>query len=96
MRRLTKEGGIAIAAKLGIRPIRRRNHDRVYVTVDNQLVGNFGLSRSSKSKPIAKAARQIGLDHKEALQLADCSLSKEAYEELIRQRRSSGILRTGP
>ena len=89
MRRLTTQHGFTIAAKLDAPIESKRGHDFVRPRVDGQPSGQYGLLRGSNKKSIAidKAAPQIGLSSKEFRGLADCTFSKEDYEEAIRQRR---------
>lgn len=89
MRRLTTEHGRIVAEKLDAPIVPKRSHDFVRPRVDGQPSGQYGLLRGSnkKSVPIDRAGRQIGLSSKEFRALAQCKLSKEDYEQIIRRQR---------
>lgn len=64
-----------------------RNHSRYSYVLGGTLVFSFGVTRSSKSKSIAfdYVPRQMGLKRMEYRDLHDCPMSKEQYNQKMKE-----------
>jgi hypothetical protein len=83
---LTANDGYQIAAKLNATPGEGRKHRRVSIIINDQRIGSYGISRSSKEQSHDYIAKQIGLTGREARDLSNCPMSAEEYESILRER----------
>ena len=82
---LTQKDGIKIAKKLNASISERKRHRRVSVTIDDTVIGEYGLSRGGREKSHSYIPRQIGVTARQAKKLAACSLSKDDYVEILQE-----------
>ena len=91
---LTARDGLKIAKKLGAQSTKvKTRHDCFVIVIDNVLVGNYGISRSSRERGHNYIAKQIGISPRQARCLSLCSLSREDYVAIIRDQ---GLLPNPP
>ena len=74
-----------IAEKLGAEISQGRKHTNVVVRVHGTYIGRFGIRRG-KSAGHDYIPKQIQITMREALGLARCSLYKQDYEKILRDR----------
>ena len=84
---LTIQDGLKIAQKLDAQVREGKKHTLVTVHIDDFFVGTYGLSRGSRERSHYHIAKQLGgISPRQARSLSSCSLSKEEYVEIIRDK----------
>jgi hypothetical protein len=81
----------AALCKKGFLPDIRRDHRYYYFFVDGKYILKTKVSHGTQYKNIAdtlisQMARQCHLTNSEFIDLVDCTLSQEQYEQLLRNR----------
>ena len=85
--KLTADDAGAIAAKLGAERIgERTRHEIVKFRHNGRLIFTFGIRRSSKDKGHNFIPRQMQISQMECRTFRDCSLSLDAYIEILRAK----------
>ena len=74
-----------IAAKLGAEIKSGRGHEKAIVRVGGVYIGQFGLRRSKKTGH-DYVAEQIGVPMSTARSIAACTIDKDGYEAILRER----------
>lgn len=85
----TQKDAEAIAKKLNAERKQGRKHDIVVIRVSGKYIGQFGICRGSKDQCHDHISRQMFLTAKQCREFRECSLSLEAYIEIL---RSKGLL----
>ena len=84
---LTAKDGRRIALKAGTSIQRdRRKHERVSIVLDGQLVGSYGIQRSSREKDYSYIASQLGITSRQARDFARCPLSVKDLISILREK----------
>jgi RNase adaptor protein for sRNA GlmZ degradation len=84
---LSQREASTIADKLGATRKQKRNHEVVYIRANNGvLLGRYGIQRASKSLSHDYIPAQIKVSMREAIQLAQCPMSRDDYLELMRRK----------
>jgi hypothetical protein len=84
---LTDREAVAIATKLDAEVSQGRKHQRAVVRLNGQFVGQFGIRRGGGGHDYIP--KQIQATTRQAIDLARCPLSKEAFTAMLIER---GIL----
>ena len=84
---LDTDDALAIVRKLGCesRP-KGTKHSIAIVKIEGLYIGQFGVRRGSGQQGHDYIPRQIHVSMHEAKQLADCSMSREDYIRLLREK----------
>ena len=80
---LTQDGAKKIAKKLKAEIQPGRKHDLVVFRYGGVRVGQFGISRSSKQQSHDYIPRQLYITAKQCREFLDCSLTLDAYVEIL-------------
>jgi len=84
---LSQREASRIADKLDAERKEKRRHEVVYIRAQSGvLVGRYGIQRGSKALPHDYIPKQINVSIREAIELAQCPMSKDRYFELMRER----------
>jgi hypothetical protein len=86
MKTLTADEAEQIAKKLNAELQDRRGHKIAYVRWQGKLIASYGIRRASKEVGHDYIPRQLFITMREALGLARCPLSRDAYFNLLRTR----------
>ena len=79
---ITVKDGLSIAKKLDTVQRPGSRHDIVKVRVAGKIEYSYNLSRGHSKRSAPYIPKQIGLDVREAHDLAVCRMSREQYEEM--------------
>lgn len=82
---LTAREALAIAKKLDAELSEGRKHLRVTVRLNDQLVGSYGIRRGG-NLPHDFVPRQTHATTRQAIDLARCPLTKEAFAAILVQQ----------
>jgi len=82
----TQKHAEAIARKLGCVYREASAHKYAELFVGGKLVASFGIRRASREVPHNHIPRSLYMKQSECRALHDCSMSKESYLELLRQK----------
>lgn len=84
---MTKDDANKIAVKLGAEiDTKRKAHDLAVVSHDGVDIVHFGIRRGSKRDlPHPHIPKQLHISKKECVELATCTLSKDAWVEKMKQ-----------
>lgn len=82
---ITQREALAIADKLKA-DVKGSNHKKVYVRYEGCIVARYGVTHSSKEAVLNYVPRQLWISRKEAVELAQCSISERGYFELLRNK----------
>ena len=83
----TKRHAKRIAAKLGASILHGRKHDRAVIRNDaGKVVTQFGIRRGSRETGHDFVPGELQIPRIDAMSLARCSLTKEGYFELLREK----------
>jgi hypothetical protein len=83
---ITQDHAEFIAKKLGCIPREGRAHKYQELFDGERLILKFGIRRGSKELPHGHIPRDLHLKQKECNQLHDCTISKEQYLQILRDR----------
>ena len=83
---LTARDGRKIARKAGVEiQTKRKNHERVELILEGQLIGSYGIQRSSREKDHSYIATQLGINIRQARDFAQCPLCVEDLISILRE-----------
>ena len=82
---ITQKEALAIADKLKA-DVKGSKHKKVYVRYEGRIVARYGVTHSSKESVLNYVPKQLWISRREALELAECSISERGYFELLRNR----------
>lgn len=80
---LTQKHAEKIAEKLSATVTPGRKHARVRIEREGQYLGSYGIRRGSKDENHDYIPGQIGVSMRQALDLANCPMSREEYFRLM-------------
>jgi hypothetical protein len=83
---ITKRNAFSIARKLEAEIKNGSRHDIVIVRHGGQLVAQYGISRGSQDKNHNHIPRQLKVSNTQAIALVQCSLSKDGYFSILRDK----------
>ncbi len=86
----TQDNAEAIAKKLKCVMRDGRAHRHADVFESGKLVATFGIRRASKEVGHGHIPRELHITQKQCRELHDCSLSREQYVELLREKNLLG------
>ncbi len=86
MAQFTRKHADLIARKLDCVMREGKRHTRAAVFENGVLVASFGLRRGSKETGHDYLPRELHLKQSECWALYECSLTREAYLQLMRER----------
>ena len=89
---MTQNHAKKIAKKLGATIGEGRRHRKVEVKYQGKIVAWFNIRRSSHENRHDFIAGQLHVQYSDAMKLADCSMSKEDYFNVLHNK---GILNEG-
>jgi hypothetical protein len=82
--RLLRKEAVAIAKKIGSIETGAK-HDRAVVRLGGRVIAHFGIRRGN-AVPHGFIPHQIYVSERQALELANCTMSKDQYVELMRHK----------
>ena len=82
----TQKHAKAIAKKLDCVLLERAKHVFAELHVGDKLIVSFGIRRASRDVSHSFIPQQLHLKQKECWELHDCTLSKEQYLEILREK----------
>jgi hypothetical protein len=88
---LTQDDAVEMAKKLGAEIKPKRKHDVAIIRYEGKYIGQFGIQRSSKQKSHDYIPQQMFITAKQGREFRQCSLSLEAYFELLRSKNPSPL-----
>jgi hypothetical protein len=80
---LTQKHAQKIADKLSATITPGRRHEKVRIEYKGQYLGSYGIRRGGREENHDYIPRQIGVTMRQALDLANCPMSKEEYWQLM-------------
>ena len=83
---LDQDDAQKIAKKLGADVRQGRKHEIAIIKHQGKYVGQFGISRGSRSKGHMHIQRQLHVSAQQAKALADCPMSAQEYFDLLREK----------
>lgn len=83
---LTQNDATRIAKKLDAEFRPGRKHTIASISFDGKYVGSFGIRHASKDVGHTYIPRQLFITQIQAHELSDCSMSKEAYFQLLKDK----------
>ena len=87
MGQIDKQGAKRVIRKLGAElqtTKKNRPHDTYTFSHDGKPVLWFGITRSSnKNAPVGNLPRNLQITHKQCVELATCTLSKDEYTQIL-------------
>lgn len=86
MPQFTGKHAEAIAGKLGCTIKEGKRHRLAQLRHEGKLVMMFGIRRGSREEGHDYLPRQLHLTPKQCRELRDCTLSKEAYLDVLKQK----------
>ena len=84
--KLTQEHARAIAKKLKADIELKGRHEQAVVRYNGSIVARYGIRRSSKAVGHNYIPEQLYVSPRQARQLAQCSLDKDNYFTLLRDK----------
>ena len=88
---LTQGDAVAIATKLKAELKPGRKHDLAIFRHEGKYIAQFGIQRASKDKSHDYIPRQLFMTGKQGREFRQCSLTLEAYIELLRSKNPSPL-----
>ncbi len=82
----TREHGVAIAKKLKADIQKDGKHEQVIVRYGDSIVARYGLRRASRAVGHDFIPRQLYVSPRQAKDLAQCSLDRDSYFTLLRDK----------
>lgn len=76
----------SIARKLGAEIKNGRNHPQAVIRYKQYTIGQFGIKRASRKTDHIWIAKQLYLSRKKTEELCRCTLSKDEYFDLLRDK----------
>lgn len=86
MAQFTQKHAELIASKLDCLIREGKRHTRAMLFHQGVLLASFGIRRGSKEAGHDYLPRELHLKQNECWELYDCSLTREAYLQLMRER----------
>jgi hypothetical protein len=83
---IDQRDALAIAKKLQAVIKLGRAHDIAAIWIDGIYVCQFGIRRGSGSMPHDYIARQLHVSHRDAAELARCTMSRDQYVTKVREK----------
>lgn len=74
-----------IANKLGAEFEEGRKHKKIKVRYCGKVIARFNIRRASRQVRHGFIPDQLHISRKKVMELADCSMTKEAYFEALRE-----------
>ena len=85
--KLTADDAVAIAVKLGAERVIKTRHEVVYFRHNGRIIFTFGIRRASGDKGHNYIPRQMQISQLECRTFRECSMSLEAYRQILRDKR---------
>jgi hypothetical protein len=82
----TQRHAEAIAKKLGCTYREASAHKHAELFIAGKLIASFGIRRASKEVPHNHIPRSLYIKQSECRELYDCTMSKDTYLEILRQK----------